>query len=123
MQNWNTETTDKFDRSFGKYEKKHPEELKFVLDNLDTYHGTLNALGHPLNIKAGFIHSHYPKGIKSIDQKGGQQKTKLRQTRLYIFPDCSTKILWHLIIGDKNSQKQDIKFCVGFVKKLTKKGR
>ena len=115
MPDWTTETTDKYERSYKKYARKRPNELKVVLDNLDTYFRTLVKLGNPLQIKAGFIH-HEPKGIKAIDQKGGGQKVKLKQTRLYIYPNLENKILYLLIIGDKTSQRDDLKYCLEFVK-------
>lgn len=116
MEDWSLEETNVYQRRYAEYEKKHPNELIAVLDNLDTYLKTLRNLGHPLNIQGGFIHKE-PKGIKAIDQKGGGQKVKLQQTRLYIFPDINTKTIHLLTIGDKTSQKEDIKLCIEYVTK------
>jgi len=115
MSEWVIGTTGKYEKTHKEYAKKCPNELKAVLNNLDTYFTSLKALGHPLQIKAGFIHDE-PRGVKAIDQKGGDQKTKLKQTRLYIYPDCDDKILYLILIGDKNSQKRDIKYCLDFVR-------
>jgi len=112
---WNIEITTKFQRTYKKYEKKHENELIAVWNNLDTYLETLQKINNPLNIKAGYIHPEC-KGIIAIDQK--KAETKLKETRLYIYPDSKTNILYLLIIGDKKSQRSDIKFCEDFVKKI-----
>ena len=120
MAGWELNFTDKYSRMYKQYEKKSPNELIAVLSNLDFYFSALNNLGDPLLIKAGFIHRE-PDGIKAIDQKGGKRvkrKTKLKQTRLYIYPAMQEKILYLLTIGDKNSQKEDINFCRNFVKQI-----
>ena len=110
MLNWNIEFTDEFARALKRYQKKRPNELSAVLNNLDTYFETLKLVGTPLQVKAGFIHNE-PNGIIAVDQKGGGQKGTLKQTRLYVFPDTEKGILHLLTIGDKQSQKQDIKNC------------
>ncbi|MCK4401958.1 hypothetical protein KAW08_06630 [bacterium] len=84
---------------------------------MDTYFESLRRDINPLQINAGFIH-HEPIGIKAVDQKGGNKKIKLKQTRLYIFPYTEEKVLYALTIGDKQSQKEDIKWCQDFVKKI-----
>lgn len=76
---------------------------------------TLNEGVNPINIKAGFIH-HEPDGIKAIDQKGG--KGKLKQCRLYIYPDTSTRLVHVISVGDKTDQKGDINECREYVKPL-----
>ena len=110
MDPWSLETTDTYERRYKEYEKKHPNELVAVTNNLDTYFKTLNQCGHPLQVKAGFIHDE-PDGIKAIDQKGGGQKVKLQQTRLYIYPHHDTRTVHLLTMGDKASQRADIRFC------------
>lgn len=115
MTEWVIETTSKYEKTHKDCAKKHPDELKAVLNNLDTYFTSLKTLGHPLQIKAGFIHNE-SRGIKAIDQKGGDQKTKLKQTRLYVYPSYDDKILYLILIGDKNSQKRDIRYCLDFVR-------
>ena len=117
MANWQLEHTDKYLRDHAYYEKKHPNELAAILDNLDTYFKTLEKVGNPLQVTAGFIHPESD-GVIAIDQKGGRRKIKLQQTRLYIFPDTQMTILHILAIGDKISQRDDINICRAFVKKL-----
>ena len=117
MEEWNITETQNFVRDFKLYQKKHPDELAAVLGNLDTYFETLKRLGHPFQIRAGFIH-HEPEGIKALDQKGGKQKVKLKQTRLYVYPDVKSKQLYLLALGDKNSQKLDIQTSREILKSL-----
>jgi len=94
MDEWLIEQTETYRCKHEHYEKKHPHELAAAEENLDTYFKTLSSGINPLQIKAGFIH-HEPEGIKAIDQKGGKQKVKLQQTRLYIYPDTLTKTLFY----------------------------
>ncbi len=83
-------------------------------DNLDTFFTALNR-GTPLenSVRFGFVHAE-PKGIKAIDQKGAGVK----QTRLYILPNNTTKIIHLITVGDKNSQKADVRYASDFVDNL-----
>jgi hypothetical protein len=114
---WTIESTDEFERSLKRYQKKHPAELAAVLNNLDTYFKAVEFVEHPLQVTGGYIHNE-PKGIIAIDQRGGGRKTKLKVTRLYVYSDAEKRILYVLTIGDKQSQAQDIKNCKEKVKKL-----
>lgn len=120
MLNWNIEHTDKFDRAAKWYSKKKPNEFIAVMANLDKYLTALQNIGNPLQITAGFIHNE-PDGIIALDQKGGKQKVKLQQTRLYIFPYLEERILYVLTIGNKQIQSDDINYCRKFVRKLKNK--
>lgn len=119
MLSWELSSTDKYERKLKTYEKKNPNELIAMLSNLDTYHHALNQLGNPLQIKSGFIHQE-PKGIIAIDQRGGKQKVKLKQTRLYVYPDIESGNLYLLTIGDKRTQRADIQYCKNFVNRIEK---
>ena len=116
MTDWRIEPTDAYARAHKHYEKKHRAELIAVLDNLDRYFKAIAHGVHPQFAVAGYIHDE-GKGVRAIDQRGGG-KGKLQQTRLYIYPDVDQKILYLITIGDKNSQKDDIKFSAAFVSKL-----
>ena len=115
MEKWNIIPTQNYGRDHREYEKKRPNELVAVINNLDTYVGTLNGGVHPLQIKDGFIHDE-PEGIKALDQKGGGQKVKLEQTRLYIYPKVEACQLWLLAIGSKTNQKRDVRNCIDIVR-------
>lgn len=96
-----------------RYEKKFPSELMAVLDNLDRYFKVISHGVHPQFVVAGYIHNE-GKGVRAIDQRGGR-KGKLKQTRLYVYPEVTTKILHLITIGDKKSQGEDIKQSAKFV--------
>lgn len=114
---WNVEPTDNFERQLRHFEKKHPNELKATLGNLQRYLDALNEGGKPEIIQFGFIHRE-PQGVVAIDQKGGGKN--LKQTRLYTY-GCHVDEELHLItIGDKQSQKSDIALCKSFVTALRK---
>ena len=112
---WKLTPTDEYQRRHKRYEKDHPRELQAVLDNLDTYLKSLQAGVKPLQIKHGFMHSE-PLGVVGIDQKGGGKN--LAQTRLYIYPDTETELLYVIALGDKRSQSADIATCRAFVTDL-----
>ncbi len=116
MAEWHIEPTDSYERAHKHYEKKQPQELKAVLDNLDRYFKTVAHGVHPQFVVAGYIHDE-GKGVRAIDQRGGA-KGKLRQTRLYVYPDVDAKTLYLITIGDKGSQKDDIKLSANFVVQL-----
>ena len=119
MLNWNMEHTDEYARAAKWYSKKRINEFIAVTTNLDKYFDALKNIGNPLQITAGYIHNE-PDGIIALDQKGGKQKVKLQQTRLYVFSDTDKQILYILLLGDKRSQSDDIKYCRKFVKRLKK---
>jgi hypothetical protein len=115
---WSLEKSSFFESRFKRFQKKHPDEAKAVLNNLDTYFKTLCEGVNPTNISAGFVHPE-PDGIKALDQKGG--KGKMMQTRLYIFPDEVTKTLHVISIGTKTDQKSGINECRDYIKPLKEK--
>ena len=114
---WKLEPTDLFERKTQRLEKKNPRELSAVLQNLQRYLNALIEAGRPEIIKFGFIH-HEPKGVKAIDQKGGGRN--LKQTRLYTYAQISNNTLHLITIGDKGSQKRDLKICRDFVSRIRK---
>src|SRR6266498_1699827 len=105
---WKTFSTSEYQTRLKRYVKNRPRELQAVLDNLDTYFGALQAGVKPLQIKHGFMHDE-GKGVVAIDQKGGGKS--LAQTRLYVFLDVNAEILYLFTLGDKKSQKADVKTC------------
>jgi hypothetical protein len=115
---WQLIPTAEYQRRHKRYEKDHPRELQAVLSNLDTYKAALDAGTNPLQVRAGFIHPER-RGVVAIDQKGGGPK--LAQTRLYVYPETTTETLYVLTLGDKRSQRDDIKYCHWFVEQLRKK--
>jgi hypothetical protein len=88
-------------------------------DNLDTFLKALNG-GVPLENVArfGFVHDE-PKGIKAVDQKGAG--AGVTQTRLYTFPDSDTETVHLITVGNKSSQKANIKYASEFVDDLRKR--
>ena len=117
MTEWNLVPLGKYLSDYKWYEKKRPNELCAILGNLDTYFEALKMIGNPLQVKSGFIHDE-PDGVKAIDQRGGKQKVKLQQTRLYLYPNVSEQKLYLLAIGDKTTQRGDIQFCRERVKEI-----
>ncbi len=116
---WKIEVTDDYNRRFKWFLKKRPRETRAVLDNLDTFFNTLITGAKPQQIKAGFIHPE-PCGVLAFDQKGGGPN--LAQTRLYVYPNSATEILYLITLGDKGSQHDDVQCCKAFVAEL-RKGR
>lgn len=120
MSDWVLGESQVFESRYRRCEKKHPEETRAMLNNLDTYHKTLNSGVNPAQIKAGFIHSEQ-KGVIALDQNGAEGKPT--QTRLYIYPDEQTRTVFTITIGEKGKKKvqnKDVKFCCEFVERLKK---
>jgi len=96
--------------------KKHPDEFKNTIKNLDTYIKTLEE-GVPLEQAKRvlpFVHNE-KNGLLAIDQrppKGGFQ------LRLYIYPSESDHTVYITSIGDKQSQQGDIKTGHRFIETL-----
>jgi len=115
---WTLEPSAIFPGKLKRYQKKHSEAAKAVLDNLDTYHKALLAGAKPPQIRRGFVHDE-PNGVFAIDQRGAERKQ--RETRLYVYPDEETQTLYLITIGDKSTQKrQDLTDCREFVDDLRK---
>lgn len=106
--NWEKEVESSYPHNKQKkISKKYKELVTNVLKNVQTYFETLNTGVHPETAKKvhGFVHNE-GKGLYAIDQRppvGGPQ------LRLYVYPDLSTKILHIVAIGDKNTQRDDVK--------------
>jgi len=115
---WELLPTEEFKARYRQYEKKRPRELSAVLVNQETYLAALRAGTNPLQIKFGFVHVE-KHGVVALDQRRGGGK--LAQTRLYLYPDTVERILYQVILGDKNTQQQDIQLCNWFVAQLRKR--
>ena len=114
---WTLQNLEDFDRQSKWYEKKHSNELAAVRNNLKTFFDGLCIGGKIPNLMAAhrFLHREQA-GVIAIDQKGGPKN--LAQTRLYVYPDETTKTLYLITIGDKNNQPDDVQFSKEFVLSL-----
>ena len=119
MSSWKIEPSGIFERKLNQYRKKHPNETKNALLNLDRYKDALDAGTKPAQIQGGFIHSE-PHGVVAVDQRGARKGSKgtPRQTRLYIYAYVQEEVLYLITIGDKKSQTQDLKDCEEFINSL-----
>jgi hypothetical protein len=113
---WRFLITSQFERSKKRYDKKRPDELAAVLRNLDRLREQLNGLPHCRAAQAGFLH-HEPAGLWAIDQKG-PSRTKLQETRLYVFPVEENQALHIITVGNKNSQADDLRCAREYVRSL-----
>lgn len=111
---WKLQAEAEYEKRVRKWPKKHRRELAAVLDNLDTFLGTLNQGAKLRQIKFGFFH-HEPRGVLAIDQGGG---TGLKETRLYTYPNTASQFVHLITIGDKKSQTADIRHATKFVDTL-----
>jgi hypothetical protein len=113
---WSVSPTPEFIRTSQAYEKKHPDELAATLANLlNRYLPRLNhARRHGL-VHAGCLH-HEGHGVIAIDQSG--QGRNLRETRLYAYPLDATLTLHLLLIGDKSSQKRDLRIVREIIRQI-----
>jgi hypothetical protein len=117
---WDYEPSEGYDRSAKWYAKKRPRELTAVLDNLETIRAALNEGADPRRLPYGFLHIE-PHGVLAIDQKGGGKD--LAQTRLYIHLEAPTETIHLIALGDKRSQRDDIRVCIECIEGLRKQAR
>lgn len=110
---WLIETTESWDKDLKFYNKKHPSELAALLRNIDRYIAHLNVSNGSKCVEAGYLH-HEPGGIVAVDQKG--LSGNLQETRAYTYAKDSTKRLYLLKIGNKDSQYSDVEYCKDFGK-------
>ena len=113
---WRFLVTSHFERAKRRYDKKRPDELAAVLRNLDRLRELLDGLPHCRAAQSGFLH-HEPAGLWAIDQKG-PSRTKLQETRLYVFPVDETRALHIITLGNKNSQAADLLVALEYVRSL-----
>lgn len=113
---WVLEPTDDFLKSQRKWPKKYHRELANMFDNLSTLQRAFEMGATPqLAAQAGYVHAE-PAGVLAIDQSG--PGAGLKQARLYVYPDTDSRVLHLITIGDKSSQKADIRFSKEFVESL-----
>jgi hypothetical protein len=113
---WRFLVTSHFERAKRRYDKKRPEELAAVLRNLDRLRELLDGLPNCRAAQAGYLH-HEQAGLWAIDQKG-PSRTKLQETRLYVFPVDETRALHIITVGNKNSQAVDLRVALEYVRSL-----
>jgi len=115
---WTIQNYEDVGRRQKKFEKKWPHELKNVFENLATLLLALNGGTKPEQLKQmRFVHSE-PAGVLAIDQKGPSKRARMKQFRLYVFPDEEHEVLHTITLGDKGRQQSDVNFCIGSVKQL-----
>jgi len=112
---WEIETTHRWEKDHKHYEKKRPDELAAVTNNLHRYLKILEVSKNSKCVQAGYLHPE-PGGVVAIDQKAGGGN--LQETRLYTYADDETRILYLLTIGDKAAQDSDIEYCKSAVNEL-----
>jgi len=112
---WSIETSDRWEKDQKWYEKKRPDELAAVLNNLQKYLSYLNKMPNSKTVHAGFMHPE-PMGMVAIDQRGS--RGNLQETRLYTFADDEKKVLYLITIGNKDEQSRDIELGKNFVEIL-----
>ena len=117
---WVVETSELYDRREAWFLKKHVSALKAVHTNLDTAIDLLNDGIPPEHLHTyGHIRKEGNRGLLAIDQRGTPFK-KLRETRLYVFPEKETRVLHLITINYKDTQQEDIKRCKKFISDLLK---
>lgn len=115
---WKFQLTDLYERRLNRLVKNHPDAVHAAAENLKQYLASLNQGASPARIRTSFIHPE-PGGVIAIDQTGGGRKlAKLHLIRLYIFPDPATLEIILITIGDKQTQRADLKDCAAFVKQF-----
>jgi len=121
---WRLEPYSGYENQLKKFSRKHEEEANAALSNLQMYLSVLQRTNNlQLANKESFVHKE-PDGMVAIDERGAKiakKKGKLKATRLYVYAYIEGETVHVLGIGDKDSQKQDIKTCGRKVRQINKR--
>ena len=112
---WKPQPEAEYERRARKWPKKYQAEFTATHINLDTFLKALMGGAVVEQIQFGFMHRE-PRGVIAIDQKGG--RGSLKQTRLYTYPNKGSQVLHLITLGDKSTQKSDIRYACEFVDSL-----
>lgn len=122
---WELNWTAEYQGRHKRFERKRPRETEAVLTNLNRYFEALLHGAQPKQIQGGWIHPE-PLDVVALDQKGGGKKKGgknhgkgLAQIRLYVYPDRIMEVLHIILLGDKDTQKEDISYCKAYVQNLS----
>ena len=103
---------------FKDYNKKHPQEYAACFDNLNQVVELLGRFGGVKGFQVGFFRSE-GKNVYRIGQTGVKHA---QETRLFVHIDEVSRIVRVLTIGDKSSEKDDIRRCHAVAKNLKGEG-
>lgn len=102
---WTIEYNEAGKKDFRKYEQKHRCEFAACFRNLERLRTQFLDKGKVFGgIDVGYLHNE-KHGMYAIGQTG---VAHAKETRLYIYPDSIRKVIHVLLIGDKDSQANDI---------------
>lgn len=99
---------------FKKFNKAHPKEFVSLFANLDTIQRYLNLGLNISTFKLGFFRSEGD-GVYRISQTS---IPSAHESRLYVYLCAQDRTIYILGIGDKPSQKADIKAAKTLARKL-----
>jgi len=102
--NWNLNADFAARNQFEKFNKSHPREYQSLFANLDKILTLLKQGRKVGGFYVGFFRSEGD-GLFRIGQTGVSHAL---ESRLYIYPDSETRILYILGIGEKSGQQDDI---------------
>lgn len=85
--------------------KKHGAELDECLEHLEYYYDSIEQGQNPLQVEGSFVRGE-GKGLVALSNSSGKHQLA---TRLYVYAHVVGKTLHVISVGDKSSQKQDIK--------------
>lgn len=118
---WQLYPSEAYLRREKRLAKKHETVLGALYKNLANVQNILQFTNNPRNIAQHSKVRNEGGGLFAIDQRGA--KRKLREARLYFYPDFEAKTIHLLTIGFKQSQSNDILFCRKCVQAIEKEKR
>src|SRR2546426_123729 len=105
---WRTEPTSGWQLSALNFSQTNPKEMAALVRNLRHYLAQLNVSRNHKSIEALYLHNEVS-SIVSLNQKG--MEDDLEDSRLYLFPDESRRILYLLCVGKEATRNADMEFC------------
>jgi len=110
---WSVSEDSEFVKKRDKWPKKHRREMVTMLTHANTVLVALNAGTKPEQCKSLRGVRSEPQGLLATDQTGLGKNALV--SRMYLYPDIDDCCLYFLSVGDKDSQPDDIQWCIEWV--------
>lgn len=101
---WQTDIRYASRNKFKKYAGKHAREYDSLFANLERIVDILNGGNKLGSFQVGFFRTEKD-GVYRIGQTG---VPGAKESRLYVYPDVQTRLIYIVGIGDKDTQQNDI---------------
>ena len=118
MCQWNFYEIEAYRKRRRHFDKKHQFVLVALFHNLAEVQSIFEFGDNPRNIVKHPKVRNERHGLYAVDQRGAT--TKIREARLYFYPDFENQRVYLIYIGFKSEQQKDLRRCHEIVKCIKK---